>query len=104
MMAAMMNMLQWIQTWINTLSERVDKIEAEAKKSPAQKEQERDKLWHDVSRNTVPKAVKVVQYITRPDWTVEHKIPWRTFRNKKEADAYVQPLIAQWKTFNYFYV
>lgn len=103
-LSAIMWMLQWIQSWITTLSERVDKIEAEAKKTPAQKEQRTDKVWHDVSRNTVPKAVKVVQYITHPDWSIEHKIPWRTFRNKVEADAYVKPLLAQWKTFSYFYI
>lgn len=103
-MSAVIAMLQWIQSWMNSLTERMDKIEAEAKKTPAQREQEKEQIRHDASRNTVPKAVKVVQYITHPDWFVEHKIPWRTFKNKAEADRYIQPLIAQWKTFNVFYI
>lgn len=105
-----LEMLKWIQAWIwslsesvKTLNERVDAVEKRSERD-AQLKENPDKIRDKASRNSVPKAVKVIQYITNPDWTQEYKLPWRTFRSSKEAEWYIQELSKQWKTFTKFFV
>lgn len=105
-----LEMLKWIQSWITNLSESVktlnDRVDAVEKRNERdeQLKDNPDKVWNNVSRNNVPKAVKVIQYITRPDWTQDYKLPWRTFRSAKEADVYISELAKQGKTFTKFFV
>ena len=63
-----------------------------------------DKVWDSIPKANVPKAVKVIQYRTNPDWTQEYKLPWRTFRSAQEAESYVKELEKQWKTFTKFFI
>lgn len=105
-----LEMLKWIQSWITnlsdsvqTLNKRVDDIEKRSERDK-QLADNPDKIRDKVSRNEVPKAVKVIQYWTNPDWTQEYKLPWRTFRSAKEADVYIQELSKQWKTFTKFFI
>lgn len=105
-----LEMLKWIQSWITnlsdsvqTLNKRVDDIEKRSERDK-QLADNPDKIRDKVSRNEVPKAVKVIQYITRPDWTQDYKLPWRTFRSAKEANVYISELAKQGKTFTKFFV
>lgn len=106
-----MEMLKSIQSWIwtlsesvKTLNERVDDIEKKAERNAAIANGDEDKVWDSIPKANVPKAVKVIQYRTNPDWTQEYKLPWRTFRSAKEADAYIEELQRQWKTFTKFFI
>ena len=105
-----LEMLKWIQSWITNLSESVktlnDRVDAVEKRNERDEQlrQDPDKVRKAASRNNVPKAVKVIQYITRQDWSQDYKLPWRTFRSSKEADEYIQELSKQWKTFTKFFV
>lgn len=106
-----MEMLKSIQSWIwtlsesvKTLNERVDDIEKKAERNAAIANGDEDKVWDSIPKANVPKAVKVIQYRTNPDWTQEYKLPWRTFRSAKEAESYVKELEKQWKTFTKFFI
>lgn len=106
-----MEMLKSIQSWIwtlsesvKTLNERVDDIEKKAERNAAIANGDEDKVWESIPKANVPKAVKVIQYRTNPDWTQEYKLPWRTFRSAQEAESYVKELEKQWKTFTKFFI
>ena len=106
-----LEMLKSIQSWIwtlsesvKTLNERVDDIEKKAERNAAIANGDEDKVWDSIPRANVPKAVKVIQYWTNPDWTQEYKLPWKTFRSAKEADSYIEELQRQWKTFTKFFI
>ena len=106
-----MEMLKSIQSWIwtlsesvKTLNERVDDIEKKAERNAAIANGDEDKVWDSIPKANVPKAVKVIQYRTNPDWTQEYKLPWRTFRSAQEAEGYVKELEKQWKTFTKFFI
>lgn len=106
-----LEMLKSIQSWIwtlsesvKTLNERVDDIEKKAERNAAIANGDEDKVWDNIPKANVPKAVKVIQYRTNPDWTQEYKLPWRTFRSAQEADWYIKELERQWKTFTKFFI
>lgn len=106
-----LEMLKSIQSWIwtlsqsvDTLNKRVDDIEKKADRNIALANWEEDKVRDAIPKANVPKAVKVIQYWTNPDWTQEYKLPWRTFRSDKEAQWYIDELSRQGKTFTKFFI
>ncbi len=106
-----LEMLKSIQSWIwtlsesvKTLNERVDDIEKKTERNTAIANGDEDKVWEAIPKANVPKAVKVIQYRINEDWMQEYKLPWRTFRSDKEAQAYIDELSRQWKTFTKFFI
>jgi len=106
-----LEMLKWIQSWIwnlsqsiDTLNKRVDDIEKKTERNTAIANWDEDKVWNNIPKANVPKAVKVIQYWTNPDWTQEYKLPWRTFRSNEEAQSYIDELTIQGKTFTKFFI